>query len=118
MSADPAPNAFRVRTLTDNIRHEDLLHILGIHGNDFVKQSEGIVVEMTRKFLEYVKSARLQAGQSENTINAESEDVAIRMTPDGHPIIPKLVMEKQLRKADWERLLRAYLSQHYRELQF
>jgi hypothetical protein len=30
---------------------------LGIHGNDFVKQNEEIVIEMTCKFLEYVKSA-------------------------------------------------------------
>jgi hypothetical protein len=35
-------------------RHKDLLHNLGIHGNDFVKQNEGIVIEMTCKFLEYV----------------------------------------------------------------
>lgn len=73
---------------------------------------------MQRKFLEYVKSARVQAVQSENTIDAESEDVAIRMTADGHPIIPKVVMEKELRKADWERLLRAYLGQHYCEHRF
>jgi hypothetical protein len=91
---------------------------LGIHGNDFVKQNEGIVVEMTRKFLEYVKSAQLQAADSENTMNAESEnaeseDLEMQMTPDGHPIIPKMVMEKDLRKAKWEKLLQAYLSQHY-----
>jgi hypothetical protein len=97
-------------------RHEDLLHNLGIHGNDFVKQNEGIVIEMTRKFLEYVKSARVQAAESDNTRNTESEDIEIRMTPDGHPIIPRLVMEKELRKAEWEKLLRAYLSQHYCEL--
>ena len=71
--------------------------------------------EMTRKFLEYVKSARLQAAESENTINAESEELEMRMTPDGHPIIPKMVMEKDLKKAEWKKLLQAYLSQHYCE---
>src|ERR1700682_1530570 len=99
-------------------RHKDLLQNLGIRGNDFIKQSQGIVVEMQHKFLEYVKSARVQASQSENSNDAESEDIAIQMTADGHPIIPKVVMEKELRKADWERLLRAYLSQHYCEHRF
>ena len=31
------------------------------------------------------------------------------------PIIPKVVMERDLRKAEWEKLLRAFLSQHYCE---
>jgi hypothetical protein len=88
---------------------------LGINGNDFVQQNEGVVKEMTRKFLEYVKSARLHAAESENTINTKSEDLEMRMTPNGHPIIPKMVMDKDLRKAEWEKLLRAYLSQHYCE---
>jgi hypothetical protein len=101
-------------------RHEDLLHNLGIHGNDFVKQNEEIVIEMTCKFLEYVKSAWVQAAESDsdNTRNPESEDIKIRMTPNGHPIIPRLVMEKELRKAEWEKLLWAYLSQNYCELWF
>jgi hypothetical protein len=64
-------------------RHEDLLHNLAIHGNDFVKQNEGVVIEMQHKFLEYVKSARLQAAQLEDVLNADSEEIEIRMTPDG-----------------------------------
>jgi hypothetical protein len=62
---------------------------------------------MTWKFLEYVKSARLEAAESgnTNTRNAESEAIEIRITPDGHPIIPNVVMKGDLRKAEWEKLL-------------
>ena len=72
---------------------------------------------MTRKFLDYVKSTRVEAMNSEiaNRTNADSEQVAIRMTTDGYPIIPKLVMDKELKKTEWEKLLRAYLVQHYCE---
>lgn len=96
-------------------RHEDVLHNLGIAGQDFIQRNEPVVVEMTRKFLDYVKSARLEATDSENTIrrDTESERIEIRMTADGYPIIPKLVMEKELKKAEWEKLLRAFLTQHY-----
>ncbi len=73
---------------------------------------------MTRKFLDYAKSARLEAAESENAdrINAESEPIEIRITTNGFPIIPKLVMEKELKKTEWEKLLRAFLTQHYCEL--
>jgi hypothetical protein len=54
------------------------------------------VVEMQRKFLEYVKSARLQAAQLEDVVNVDSEEIEIWMTPDGYPIIPKVVMDKEL----------------------
>lgn len=73
---------------------------------------------MTRKFLDYVKSARLEAADSDiaDRRQAESEPIEIRMTTDGFPIIPKVVMEKELKKAEWEKLLRAFLTQHYCEL--
>lgn len=99
------------------IRHEDVLHNLGVAGRDFVEQNEGLVIEMTRKFLDYVKSARLDAADSDN-INrrhADAKRIEIRMTTDGYPIIPKLVMETELKKAEWEKLLRAFLTQHYCE---
>ena len=59
---------------------------------------------MTRKFLDYVKTARLEATDAANADSrpAESERIEIRITPDGYPIIPKLVMEKDLKKAEWE----------------
>lgn len=69
---------------------------------------------MQRKFLDFSKSARLEAAESDDT-NAESTEVEIRMTDDGFPIIPKVVIERDLRKAEWEKLLRAFLVQHYCE---
>lgn len=73
---------------------------------------------MTRKFLDYVKSARLEAADSEmaDGKQAESDAVEIRMTTRGFPIIPDIVMEKELKKAEWEKLLRAFLTQHYCEI--
>jgi hypothetical protein len=94
------------------------LHDLGIHGRNFAEQNEELVIEMTRKFLAYSKSARLEAADPKiaDQRHAEPAITEIRMTRDGFPIIPKLVMEKELRKGEWERLLRAFLTQHYCEL--
>jgi hypothetical protein len=96
------------------------LHELGIAGRNFSEQNEDLVIEMTRKFLDYTKSARLEAADSvlADRMQAEADQVEIRMTTDGFPIIPKLVMDKELKKGEWERLLRAFLTQHYCELQF
>lgn len=75
---------------------------------------------MTRKFLDYSKSARLEATEPEHVAQrgTESERIEIRMTTEGFPILPKLVMEKELKKKDWEKLLRAFLTQHYCEFTF
>ena len=104
--------------LQTDVRHEDVLHNLGISGRNFSEQNEALVTEMMRKFLDYSKSARLEAANLEiaDRRHTESEPMDIRMTTDGFPIIPKLVMEKELRKAEWEKLLRLFLTQHYCEL--
>ena len=93
---------------------------MGISGPNFADQHPDLVTEMTRKFMDYVKSARLEAADLElaDRKEAESEPIDIRMTTEGFPIIPKLVIEKELKKAEWERLLRAFLTQHYCELPF
>ena len=98
-------------------RFEDVLHNLDGHGREFAEKNEGIVVEMTRKFLEYVKSARVEAEDAQNDIRTrtDSEKLEIRMTPDGFPILTEGVMDKELKKVEWETLLRKYLSQHYCE---
>jgi len=72
-----------------------------------VEQNEAPVIEMTCKFLDYVKTAQLEATDAVNANlrPAKSKWIEIRMTPDGYPIIPKLVMEKELKKAEWEKLL-------------
>ncbi len=48
-----------------------------------------------------------------NLRDAESKPIVIRMTTDRYLIIPKLVIEKKSKKAEWERLLQAFLTQHY-----
>jgi hypothetical protein len=83
-----------------------VLHNLGLSGRNFLEQNEGPVTEMTRKFLDYVKSAQLESADSANNErNAVSDRIEIRMTPEGYPIIPKHVMDKNLKKAEWEKLL-------------
>ena len=84
----------------------------------FSEQNEALVVEMTWEFLDYVKSAQLDATDTEiaDWRKAELEEVELWMTTNGFPIIPKLVMEKELKKNEWEKLLRAFLTQHYCEL--
>jgi hypothetical protein len=106
--------------LTTYTRHEDVLNNLGIAGRNFSEQHEALVTEMTRKFLDYSKSARLEARDPEQADrkDAGSDIIDIRMTTDGFPILPKVVMEKELRKNQCEKLLRAYLTQHYCELTF
>lgn len=118
MSADPEHVEFGFGFQLTNFpinRHEDVLHNLRIPGRDFVDQNEALVIDMTRKFLDYVKTARLEATDAANANprEADSERIEIRMTPDGYPIIPKVVMEKELKKGEWERLIRAFLTQHY-----
>ena len=96
------------------------MHNVGIHGRNFSQQNEALVTEMTRKFLDYAKSARLEAHDGDNADRrtAGSENIEIRMTSEGFPIIPELVMDKELKKAEWEKLLRAFLTQHYCKLMF
>lgn len=92
-----------------------MLHNTGVSGRNFSEQNEALVIEMTRKFLDYAKSTRLEAKDPEiaDRRYAESDLIEIRMTTDGFPIIPKTVMEKELKKGEWEKLLRAFLTQHY-----
>ena len=70
---------------------------------------------MTWKFLDYAKSARLEAVNPNIAVEkpAESDSLDIQMTSTGFPIIPKIVMEKELKKSEWEKLLRPFLTQHY-----
>jgi len=92
---------------------------LGIAGRNFADQNEALVIEMTRKFLDYAKSAWLEAADSkiadQRQADPEAEPIQILMTNDGFPIIPKIVMDRDLKKSEWEALLRAFLSQHYCE---
>jgi hypothetical protein len=102
------------------IRHEDVLHNLGVSGRSFTKQHEALTTEITRKFLDYAKTARLEAAELENTdrMQADPDRIEIQITTVGFPIIPKAVMDRELKKIQWEKLLRAFLTQHYCELVF
>jgi len=68
-----------------------------------VEQNETLVIEMTCKFLDYIKTARLEATDATNTNprDADSEQIEIWMTTDGYLIIPKVVMKKELKKGEW-----------------
>jgi len=118
VSADQEHVEFRFGFQLTNFpinRHEDVLHNLRIPGHNFVNQNEALVIDMTCKFLDYVKTARLEATDAANTNprEADSKQIEIWMTTDGYPIIPKLAMEKELKKGEWERLIQAFLTQHY-----
>jgi len=100
------------------------LENLGIAGRNFAEQNEALVIGMTRKYLDYVKSAWLEAAdpqtadQRQTEPEPEPEQLEIRITNDGFPIIPKVVMERDLKKSEWEALLRGFLTQHYCEQTF
>ena len=72
-----------------------------------MEQNEALVLGITCKFLDYVKTAQLEATDTANANlrDAKSEPIVIQMTTDGYLSILKLVMEKELKKAEWERLL-------------
>jgi hypothetical protein len=93
------------------------LENLGIAGGNFFDQHNPLVREMMRKFLDYAKSARLEAADpqivEQRQAGPEPDPLEIRMTNDGFPIIPKVVMERDLKKREWEALLRVFLTQHY-----
>ena len=56
-----------------------MLHNTGISGRNFTEQNEALVIEMTRKFLDYSKSARLEAADPEiaDWRHAETELIEI-----------------------------------------
>ena len=95
---------------------------MGLSGQSFMSKHDDEVSDIMRLLLDFMKDARLrvQRGTEENeNIEAESEPeqetVEVKMTPDGFPLLPKDVVEQELNKADSERILRAFLSQHYCE---
>jgi hypothetical protein len=102
-------------SLHTDLRHEDVLYNLGIAGHNFAEQNEGLASEMTWRFLEYAKLVRVEAADPEiaDRRHAEVEPIEVRMTSNGFPIIPKLVIQKELKKGKWEKLLRAFLTQYY-----
>lgn len=80
------------------------------------------VSDIMRLLLDFMKDARhrVQRGTEAND-NTESESdhdtnsPEVTMTSDGFPVLPKSVVEQELKKAVSEQILRAFLSQHYCE---
>ena len=82
---------------------------------------------MTRTFLDYMKSLRVQAPESINPVPVKTDDLGaqpepepdperrwdVKLTAQGYPILPSSVMEKELSKAVCEKLMREYITQHY-----
>jgi hypothetical protein len=88
---------------------------------------------MTRAFLDYMKSLRLQAPEAINPVPVQNNNLGtepnpepeadaepdresswdIKLTDQGYPILPNTIMEKEPSKAVCERLMRAYITQHY-----
>jgi hypothetical protein len=116
--------------LTGLSRHDDVLEIVGLTGKPFSVKYKDRVTEMTRTFLDYMKSLRLQAPEAINPVpnnhgaesNAEpvpdaepDTDIScdIKLTAQGFPILPTTIMKKELSKAVCERLMHEYIKQHY-----
>jgi hypothetical protein len=86
---------------------------------------------MTRAFLDYMKSLRLQAPEAINPVtttnnnnasadsDAESDTTTketsmdIKTTAQGYSILPSAIRKTDLSKAVCESLMRAYIAQHY-----
>ena len=78
------------------------------------------VSDVMRLMLDFMKTARRRLEQSKGTNDDagtepshETDEADVKMTPDGFPLLPKIVLQREMNKAVSERILRAYLSQHY-----
>ncbi len=106
---------------------------MGLTGKPFTVKHKDRVTEMTRAFLDYMKSLRLQAPEAINPVlvpmdrpSAEPEpDIGsdaehegqnswnIKLTARGYPILPTDIKKNEVSKAGCEKLMRAYITQHY-----
>jgi hypothetical protein len=96
--------------------HDELTGTLAGQGQPFTERYNDQTTEMKRSLLEYMKSLRvkadaLHAGAANNTV----DQIEMKMTVDGYPILPDIVMEGGLTKKKCEIMLRTYLSQHHCE---
>lgn len=124
---NPGPGPIRINW-TFACSHDEVLANMGLTGQRFTVKHKDQVIEMTRAFLDYMKSLRLRAPEAVNPVpqtnvlaepdaepdlDIEEKSLDIKMTDDGYPILPKAIAKEELSKNDCERLIRAYLSQHY-----
>ena len=76
---------------------------MGINGKDFTEKHKDAVIQMQRSILDFVKSAQLRSREEDPLAadDSESGDTSqeeLKMTEDGCPILPKIVVEKALSK--------------------
>ena len=93
---------------------------LQLHGQNFTDRYEDQVEEMKRSFLEFMKSMRMRitgdvtcaSADADAGVGGDADDLSVKVTSEGYPIIPKQVTEKGNKKKAGD-ILRAYLGQHY-----
>jgi hypothetical protein len=51
--------------------------------------------------------------EAETNLAVEHTELKIKITALGYPVLPTVIMTKELSKSECERLLWIYLSQHY-----
>lgn len=104
-------------TPTVFFRHDEVLANMGQIGRRFTEKYENQVREMTRSFLEYMKSNRQRmqlVAEADTNANADQLNSSeIRLTGIGFPVLPESVNDDGISKAACEKLVRMYLSQHY-----
>lgn len=100
--------------------HDDVLENSGKGGKRFTQKNEPQVTEMKRLFLDYMKSLRHLDAEPEpdsavgdGSEHTEHTDPEIKITALGYPVLPNVIMKKELSKVHCEKLLRIYMSQHY-----
>ena len=95
---------------------------MGLKGQQFTDKHSEQVEEMKRSFLGFMKSARVRINDPAfaDTVSGADADNSphtyMKMTADGFPILPEMVLKPDLSKKVCEGLLRTYLTQHYCEL--
>ena len=104
------------------IRHDTINRNMAVSGPSFMSKHNDEVSNIMRLLLDFMKDAWLCVQrcreENENTESESDRDIdlcEVKMTTDGYPLPPKSVVEQELNKAVSERILRAFLSQHYCE---
>ena len=106
---------------------------MGLTGKPFTVKHKDRVTEMTRAFLDYMKSLRLQAPEAINPAPVQKDRPSaepesdyrsdaqpkgqiswnLKLTAQGYSILPTAIKENEGSKAGCEKLMRAYITQHY-----
>jgi hypothetical protein len=108
-------------TLNSNDRIAKMMDVPSIKFSELHKDK---VDEMKRLLINYVKGLReAMFSMNRNTANGEPaaaaatahspDDLEVKITDDGFPLIPTAVQFDNLRKGELDSILRSYLECHY-----